>query len=155
MALTADQVADALQTASSSLRFLLCDSGLTDLTQARLYRAGFSDLRLFARISEDIDDLRAVLRTEFGLDASTSLAARVEVAKFVGAWQSARDQVAREDEARSEARLSRLPRPVPASEYAAMRLAFESQFDKLQPHLTPSKHFMGVKPSPGWSSSGT
>ena len=102
MALTPQQVAAALPLASSSLRFLLCDSGLSDQTQARLYTSGFSDLRLFGRIAEDIDDLKAVLNSDFGLDAASSLAARVEVAKFIGAWQSARDQVSKEDEARSD-----------------------------------------------------
>ena len=145
MALDPQQVATALQLATSSLRFLLCDSGLSDQTQARLYMAGFSDLRLFGRIAEDVDDLKAVLLSDFGLNVQSSLASRVEVAKFIGAWQSARDQVSKEDEARSDARLSRLPRPVPASEYAAMRLAYETAYDRLQPHLTPSRHFMGVK----------
>ena len=143
--LSPDEIKAALATASSSLRFLLCDSGLSDLTQARLFQAGFSDLRLFGRIAEDVDDLKVVLRDEFRLDHTTSLAARVEVARFIGAWQAARDQVSKEDEAKSDARLSRLPRPVPSSEYAAMRLAYEAAYDKLAVQFTPSKHFMGIK----------
>ena len=122
-----------LATASSSLRFLLCDSGLSDPTQVSLIQAGFSDLRLFGRIAEDVQEVKDLLKTEFGLDPTSSLAARVEVAKFIGAWQSARDQVAKEDEAKAEAKLSRLPRPVPTSDYAAMRQAYESAFEKLPP----------------------
>ncbi|CAE8676146.1 unnamed protein product [Polarella glacialis] len=143
--LTAEEKSAALASASSDIRFHFDELQVNQDVQVAIYHGGFTSLRLFAALDEDATKLRECLRADFGLDPTTDLPTRRQVALVVAAWESGRAQVASEDHAKQEARSNHFPRPVGVTEHAAMRAAVESKLGTLRNYEVPSKPLIGQK----------
>ncbi|CAE8672430.1 unnamed protein product [Polarella glacialis] len=143
--LTAEEKSAALASASSDIRFHFDELQVNQDVQVAIYHGGFTSLRLFAALDENATNLRECLRADFGLDPTTDLPTRRQVALVVAAWESGRAPVASEDHAKQEARSNHFPRPVGVTEHAAMRAAVESKLGTLRNYEVPSKPLIGQK----------
>ena len=128
--------------ANADLVHLMNLSHVPDDVQQKFYEAGVQGVREFAAIVSKEDDLRALLKKEFGLDEEASLAERVKVAKVIVAWDTARGRTTKMVEMEAEAEVRGEPKKVPQPDYEAMKDAFEKGHWKLAERDTPSKNFM-------------
>ena len=144
-ALTAAQRAEAFAKVEPALAFVLDDVGVSADVQAVIYHKGFTTLRRFVGLEDAKSEVRAVLAEQFGLVSSEGLEQRVHVADVLAAWESAKEQLGRENEIRAEQRASRVSRPVANTEHKAMRQAFERIHGELPNREVPGKYFLGIK----------
>ena len=144
-ALDAAQVLAAMATGDSDLKFLLADTEVDDEVQAVLFHYGFNKMRLFANIESTVDKVRVIIRDQLGLDPDVDLRTRSRVAHVLAAWESSKEQVARDNEVRAEARSSRQTRTLPASEGQAMRRAVVAKFGKIPNEEIPGRFYMATK----------
>ena len=140
--LTAVQVEEALKKGSSELKYLMTNSGMETLTQAKFFHVNIVSLDLFAMVAEKDDELREILKTEMGLDPAASLAARVEVARVIVAHNKARARFTETAKYEGEMSARQMPKALPKSEYLAMKEAWERKWWKLEEVDTPSRQFV-------------
>ena len=69
-----------LATADSALRFHMEEAGVSAAVQQKIYCQGFCTLECFANLEESKSALREVFAKDFGLDCSSDLAMRKEIA---------------------------------------------------------------------------
>jgi hypothetical protein len=143
--LTASQRAAAMSEADSDLKWVWADSGVPDDIQAALAHTGYTRLRVFAGLGENRPEVKKALKEDIGLDAEEGLQPRQQVAVVLASWDATREFIAKDNEQRAEARASRVPRPVNASELTAMRNAFEAIHGRLENWEVPSRHYLGMK----------
>jgi len=121
---------------------LLDASGVSNEIQKKLYEAEVFDVKTFAALAANADDLRKLLQTEFGLDEAKGLADRVKVAKVVVAFDNANTRSKKVAELEGEAEARNEPKRVGVPDFVAMRQAFEKKWGKLSEDVVPSKTFM-------------
>ncbi|CAE8676182.1 unnamed protein product, partial [Polarella glacialis] len=143
--LTADERAAALGSASADIRFHFDELLVNQDVQVAIYHGGFTSLRLFTALDESAPKVRECLKVDFGMDPSTDLPMRRQVALVIAAWESGREQIVSEDRAKMEARSNHFPRPVGVTEHAAMRAAVEAKLGTLRNYEVPSKALIGQK----------
>jgi hypothetical protein len=143
--LTAQESAEALAAASSDIRFHFDELQVHQDIQVAIYHGGFTTLRLFSALDESAPKVRECLKEDFGMDPTTDLPMRRQVALVIAAWESGREQVVSEDRAKLEARSNHFPRPVGVTEHAAMRAAVEAKLGALRNYEVPSKALIGQK----------
>ena len=73
----------ALAKASSDLKFLMDEAGVSEQTQAKVYTRGFINLRIFSGLDDTKEKVRAALCKELPLDYEADTAARVDMAVAV------------------------------------------------------------------------
>ena len=137
--------ADALERGSSDLRFLLLRQGIEDDHQRKLFTAGVDTLDKFSAFVTGEPDLLAVLKDEFGLDPSASLAARGQVASFIAAWKASKVRVQRQAEVEAEQDTREWTKPIPTAEYLLLRQAYVKAHGTLDERVLPSKEFLEKK----------
>ena len=140
----ADQAAGR-EAASSDLQYHLAELGISEEVQVALFCNGVTSLRVFAGLDETREKMRECLKSDLGLDAADGMMARRQIALVISAWEAARVQVNAEDLAKVEARAHALPRPVGATELAAMRRVAELRLGSLKSYEVPSKALIGLK----------
>ena len=131
--------------AQSDLRWLLSDNEVNEDVQTALFHSGFQRLKIFRGIGEERTEVRDALKDTIGLDSADGVVPRQQVAAVLAAWDSSRNMIKKEEDAKVEARLSKIPRPVSAVDHMAMRAAYEALYGKLQGHEVPAKGYIGVK----------
>ena len=124
-ALTLEQ---KLELGASDLRFLLTNHGIQDAHQGALFEAGVDTMAKFAAFVTTAADLVEVLKKEFSLDPATSLANRAQVASYTVAWQSAQARTKQQAEVEATSETSKWAKPIPVSDYIAMRQRFAKAF---------------------------
>ena len=138
-------VPDPLDRGSSDLRFLLQRQGIEDDHQRKLFTAGVDTLDKFSAFATGEPDLFAVLKDEFGLDPSASLAARGQVASFVAAWKASKVRVQRQAEVEAEQDTREWTKPIPTAEYLLLRQAYTKAHGTLDEKVLPSKEYLEKK----------
>ena len=133
-----------LAAVDSALRFLMDEAGVSGEGQKKVYASGFDSLRSFAGIDESAAGVREALK-QMGLDASTNLAMRKDVALLVSVWESSRTQRSYQEKNKQEARVGGQLRLVQTTEYAAMRSAVEQTLGRLKDKEAPSKSLVAAK----------
>ena len=133
-----------LAAVDSALRFLMDEAGVSAEGQKKVYASGFDSLRSFAGIDESAAGVREALK-QMGLDASTNLAMRKDVALLVSVWESSRTQRSYQEKNKQEARAGGQLRLVQTTEYAAMRSAVEQTLGRLKDKEAPSKSLVAAK----------
>lgn len=136
---------DPLDRGSSDLRFLLQRQGIEDGHQRKLFTAGVDTLDKFSAFATGEPDLFAVLKDEFGLDPSASLAARGQVASFVAAWKASKVRVQRQAEVEAEQDTREWTKPIPTAEYLLLRQAYTKAHGTLDEKVLPSKEYLEKK----------
>jgi hypothetical protein len=143
--INAAQQQAALDSASSDLKFLLSKEGVSVLNQAKLFHIGIVNISLFVTFARDEDDLRDVLKTNLELNPAARLADRVQVASVVCAFHSAKIRKEKLSEVEAELESRQWQRPLPKSDFLAMRVAFETKFWRLEDKMIPGKDYLERK----------
>ena len=143
--LTAVEQETALARASADLKFLLSKEGVSILNQAKIFHVGVTTLQLFSTFVSDEKDLRDMLKTNLELDPSSDITARIQVAAFTCSFLSARVRREKQSEVDAEMLSRQMIKPLPKSDFLAMRVAFEVKFDKLEDRTTPSRDYVEKK----------
>ena len=86
-----------------------------------------------------------MLKTSFSLDPATSLANRAQIASYVVAWGQARTRTKAQAEAEANSKVRDWTKPIPMSEYLAMRQAFAKAFGEPEDKRVPSKEYVEKK----------
>ena len=142
LVLSADEEKEAMEKGSSELKFLLMNAGVEEALQAKLFHSSITTLELFAMIAEKDDELKDIVKTEFGVDPTTSLAARVQVAKLVVAHNKAKVRFSEAAKYEGEMGARQMPKALAKTEYLAMKEAWERKWWKLEEVDTPSRQFV-------------
>ena len=90
--LTPEDEQAALKKADSSLRFIMDKNDVPVSLQAKFYHIGVDTVAKFATFATSADDMKDVVRREFGLDPSTSLTERVAVTNLLVGYETARNR---------------------------------------------------------------
>jgi hypothetical protein len=134
-----------MDAASSDLKFLMSKENVSVLNQAKLYHIGVKTIQLFTTFVEDVKDLRAMLKTNLELDPATRLGDRIQVAAITCAFQSASVRYEKMSEVEAELQSRQWQKPLPRSDFIAMRVAFENKFWKLEDKMVPGKDYLERK----------
>jgi hypothetical protein len=143
--LNAAQQQAAIESASSDLKFLLSKEGVSDLNQAKLYHIGVINVSLFVTFVTDEKDLRDLLKDNLELDPSQRLGDRIQVAAITCAYQSAKIRREKLSEVEAELQSRQWQKPLPKSDFLAMRVAFENKHWKLEDKMVPGKDYLEKK----------
>ena len=142
----------ALAKASSDLKFLMDEAGVSLQTQAKVYTRGlkvytrgFINVRIFSGLDDTKEKVRAALCKELPLDYEADAAARVDMALLLSVWESCRTQWTVGEQHRADSKLGVQSRIVPTTEYAAMREAIEAVHGSLRDKELPSKSLLAQK----------
>ena len=141
MAADADALAKRLALGGSELRFLLVHHKVSDEIQCELYQNGIDSIAKFAASATDEADLKQMLKDSFSIDPSASLKLRAQAAGVVVAWKTATLRVERQAEAEATNEVRDAAKPIPSTDYIAMRQAFGDLEDR---HI-PAKEYIEKK----------
>ena len=119
MAADADALAKKLALGGSELRFLLVHHKVSDEIQCD----GIDSIAKFAASATDEADLKQMLKDSFSIDPSASLKLRAQAAGVVVAWKTATLRVERQAEAEATNEVRDAAKPIPSTDYIAMRQA--------------------------------
>ena len=134
-----------LDLGASDLRFLLTNHGIKDDHQGALFEAGVDTMAKFAAFVTTAADLVEVLKKEFSLDPATSLANRAQVASYTVAWQSAQARTKQQAEVEATSETREWAKPIPTSDYIAMRQRFAKAFGEFEDRHIPAKEYIEKK----------
>ena len=137
--------ANLIAQAGSDLKFLLDREGVDIELQVKLFFVGVSSVKQFAAFAEDKADLRKSLKVNFEVDPDTDIRERVEIAKILVAWDTARARALKMAEAEGEAQSRNVPKEVGASDHHAMRAAFELKYWDVDDMKVPGKTYIEKK----------
>lgn len=143
--LTDEEKKTALAGASADFLFMMGKQDITDDNQAIICHLGVNTVEKFANIATDRADLAVFLRNHVGLDATASLAARVQVASIICAWRNANTRVEKTAEIDAEAGTKEFTRPIVNSEWMAMRAGLERLEGRVEDKALPSKEYLEKK----------
>ena len=145
MAADADALAKKLALGGSELRFLLVHHKVSDEIQCELYQNGIDSIAKFAASATDEADLKQMLKDSFSIDPSASLKLRAQAAGVVVAWKTATLRVERQAEAEATNEVRDAAKPIPSTDYIAMRQAFAAKFGDLEDRHIPAKEYIEKK----------
>ena len=130
---------------SADLRYLLTQHRVTDTAQATLFEAGIDTVAKFSASFSGESDLKDVLARDFSIDPTTGLQARALAASFVVAWQAAQARTRNQAEIEAANELREWAKPIPQTDYMAMRQAFASKFGEPEDKHVPAKEYIEKK----------
>lgn len=140
--LTADERTAAMAKGSSELKFLLAREEVPEDLQAKFFHVGICTLAKFASIADTPQELKDMLKDDFGLEATASLQVRVQVASTLVAHRAAKTRSEKFAEVEGEMESKRLQKPLSSSDYQAMRTAWEQKYWPLEDSGTPGRSYM-------------
>ena len=143
---------------SADLRYLLTQHRVTDTAQATLFEAGIDTVAKFSASFSGESDLKDVLARDFSIDPTTGLQARALAASFVVAWQAAQARSRNQAEIEAANELREWAKPIPQTDYMAMRQAFASKFGEPEDKQNEVLSRDEIDPEvlvPQWDSKGT
>ena len=111
ISLTPQEEADALLKGSSDIKFLFAREAIDQSLQAMFFHVGITTMARFAAVAKDEQDIKKMLRDDFGLDATADLASRVKVAGVLVAFKAAQSRSERVTEIEGEMSAKRLQNP--------------------------------------------
>ncbi|CAE7693021.1 DSK1, partial [Symbiodinium necroappetens] len=113
--------------------------------QAKLYDNSIDTVAKFAAFVSDAADLRDVLKTDLGMDPASSLSLRAQAASLMVAWETAKARVKTQAEAEATNEVREWAKPIPQTDYIAMRQAYATQFGDLEDKHIPAKEYIEKK----------
>jgi hypothetical protein len=133
------------EAAGADLRFLLAKEGIKEELQLKLFHVGVTSVARLAAFADSVEDLKAVLKSDFELDPTTSLAARVELAGAICAFSAAVARSAKVHEIEGELDARQLTKPLPVGDLIAMKRAYETRWHPLDDKDTPAAGYLESK----------
>ena len=138
-------LAKKLAKGASELKFLLTQHKVAAEIQGELYENGIDTVARFAAAATDEADLKKMLKDSFSIDPTESLKLRAQAAGVVVAWKTAISRVERQAEAEATNEVRDLAKPIPSTDYIAMRQAFAAKFGELEDKHIPAKEYIEKK----------
>ena len=142
LALTQQEISEALEKGSSELRFLFERNNVDNDLQAMIFHSGILTLPVLATIASTATELKDLVKTEFGVDSTAGLADRVRVANLLVAWENATVRAKKQSEIEGELTTKHLIKPMTSSDYIAMRQAWEARFWPLDDEFVPARSYL-------------
>eukprot|EP00973_Karenia_brevis_P080897 11222732-Karenia_brevis.AAC.1 len=136
---------EALKSGRADLKWVLADNEVSEDGQATLFARGFCKLSTFVGLGKTRIEVEEFLKGDLRVDASESLARRVQAARLLTAWDSAKWHVSEEESAKAEAQASQVDRPAPTMDHSFLRSSFEKIHGRPLLDETPSKQYVVLK----------
>ena len=132
---------------STDFRYLLTQNRVPDKFEVTLFQAGIDTIAKFSASFKDEADLKSVLAKDFSIEPEASLASRALAAAFVVAWRAAQARTRTREQADREAasEMREWAKPIPQTEYMAMRQAFAQKFGEPEDKHVPAKEYIERK----------
>lgn len=143
--MTPAEVTAALELGNSDLKFLFTKNEVDDELQAMFFHSKVNTVARFTAIVKDADDLKELVKAEFGIDAMVSLENRVRVSNVVISYNTAVQRVLKQAEEEGELAAKNLVKPMPTTEWAAMREAWQAKFWAIDDDLVPARCYLERK----------
>ena len=139
-----DKVA-LVSTADPELTFIFEEVGMELEWQYAIIKAGYAKLRRFANIDDTRAGAREAIQAATGLDSTSGAPARLAMAIFMDAWETARASAAKDIQIRAEAKAMNQLRPVSVNERLSMRRVIEQLHGKLPDDEVPGPTYLSFK----------
>ena len=140
--LSAEEAGDALDKGGADIRYLF-GSEQVDLDIQRIFfYVGVTTISKFASFATDVADLKKVMLEDFGLDGTSSIQNRVKLGAVIVAWNKASCRAAETAKIEGELDSKRMAKPLPSSDFGAMRSAFESKWWILADKWVPARSYL-------------
>ena len=137
-----EQKLAALKKAESDLKYMLDKEDVEEDIQCKFFHIGITGVRHFAAFASTIDEFKAALKEGFGLDPGGGFADRVRVAKLVVSWEAAKARSSKAAEIAAENDAREIPKPLPTTEFIAMREAFEKLYGSIADEKMPARSYL-------------
>ena len=132
----------AMEAGTSELKFLLDRHGVDTDLQALLFHSKIVTMNTLATIVSKPEELRELVKDEFGIDSASNLQSRVKVANLVVAWDAACARMKKQSEIEGELATKHLVKPLSTNEYTAMRQAWEKRYWVLDEEFIPARTYL-------------
>ena len=142
LALTVREAADAMEKGAPDLQFLMAHQEVPDAVQAMFYHSGVTTIGKFATAAVSAEDMRRMLKDDFGVDATLGMAHRDNVASVLMAHEVALARMDEEARFEGEKNTKQLHRPLPPSEWSAMKKAWEAKWWHLEDSQVPGRSYL-------------
>ncbi|CAE8681799.1 unnamed protein product, partial [Polarella glacialis] len=145
-ALSAVETTAAMEAGGADLKFLFSKEGVSLGMQAKLFHSGIVSNAKLAAFAANEADLRAVLGgVELNLDSTASLANRVQVAAITVCFSTCKERAKEQAKVEGEMQAKLLTKPLPITEFAAMRATFRARFGPLEDKQTPARSYLELR----------
>ena len=84
---------------------------------AKIADAGYTDVEVFAEFADKVENVRATIKTDLGLDPEKGAKHRAMTGRLITAWKTAVARGAAKDKEEAEQRVGDLPRTLPKSQH--------------------------------------
>ena len=136
------EVAEALTKGSSDLRFLFEKNDVDNELQALFFHSKITNMAQFAALVPKGDDLRELIKVEFGIDANAGLQHRVRVTNVLISFNTATTRMTKQAEMEGELESKHLVKPMAMTEFTAMRVAWQQRYWELDEDLIPARCYL-------------
>jgi hypothetical protein len=143
--LTDVQIQEALPKGSSDLRYLFDKNDVDNELQAMFYHSQINTMAKFSAVASNPDDLRELIKTEFGIDSTAGLQQRLRVTNVLVSYNSAITRVSKQAEVEGELESKHLVKPMAMSEYTSMKVAWEKRYWEMDDELVPARSYLEKK----------
>ena len=140
--LTALELQEALAKGGADIKYLFDKEEVPLRIQGVFYHIGVTSVSKLARFAENITDLKAVLKSDFDLDATRSIQERVTAAGCCCAFANAAARADKQAEIEGDLDAKRVAKPLPASDFQAMRRTWESKWWALSERWVPARSYL-------------
>jgi len=127
------------------LVFLFDDLEVTQLVQANLAALGIVKMGIFAKIEATEVDFRKWLSDDFGFDPQAGVQNRVETAKLVEAWDTARQRAATSRKLEAEAKVNGTARELLKGVHLALRRALVKSQGEVDDRRCPGRSYIEAR----------
>ena len=140
--LTADEQATAMKAGSSELKYLFAREGIPEKYQALFYHHQVISMAKLSNLAETTAELKTLLRDDFGIDSATGITERVIVSSIIVAFNASKSRTDKVNEVEGEYDVKRMLKPLAASDFHAMRSAWESKYWSLEDSEVPGRSYL-------------
>jgi len=139
------QVRDYVAKFEPDLVYLLDELEVTPLVQANLAALGIVKMGIFARIEATEVDFRKWLLDDFGFDPQSGVQGRVETAKLVEAWDTARQRSTTSRKLEAEAKVTGTGRELLKGVHLALRRAHVKAHGEVDDRRCPGRSYIEAR----------
>ena len=132
----------ALLKPGSDIQFLFEKQEVPEDIQAIFYHVGITTIQKLASFADNVADLKQVLKDDFDLDSARNIQSRVQVGSCCCAYSIAVQRAGKQAEIEGELDAKRVAKPLPASDFTAMRRTWEAKWWTLSERWVPARSYL-------------
>ena len=130
-------------TLSTEFQFLLDRQKVDAEVGKKLLEFGVDSIAKFGALVDTADELRDLLKSDFGLDSKAGgLAVKGKVAAILVAWTTAKKRADKLAEHEGQQEVEGAPKRIPFGDHGAMKKAFEAKHWVLEDEMVPAKCYV-------------